>query len=151
MGSNGPTLLQGELKMAQYVKKLFDGDRKAIFSFTAKIASTTAETYKVDASALNARADGTACTYVNINRMWWSSSVTAPAKPLIIEWDNSGTNPVAWSCNHAQDVDFSSIGTLQNTKATNYSGDVLINFSSVTNDDTASIVIEFIKEYDAIS
>ncbi len=137
--------------MAQYVKKLFDGDRKAIFSFTAKIASTTAETYKVDASALNARADGTACTYVNINKMWWSSSVTAPAKTLLVEWDNSGTNPVAWSCNHAQDVDFSSIGTLQNTKATNYSGDVLINFSSVTNDDTASIVIEFIKEYDAIS
>ena len=151
MGSNGPTLLQGELKMAQYVKKLFDGDRKAIFSFTAKIASTTAETYKVDASALNARADGTACTYVNINRMWWSSSVTAPAKTLLVEWDNSGTNPVAWSCNHADDADFSSIGTLQNTKATNYSGDVLLNFSSVTNDDTASIVIEFIKEYDAIS
>ncbi len=137
--------------MAQYVKKLFDGDRKAIFSFTAKIASTTAETYKVDASALNARADGTACTYVNINKMWWSSSVTAPAKTLLVEWDNSGTNPVAWSCNHADDADFSSIGTLQNTKATNYSGDVLINFSSVTNDDTASIVIEFIKEYDAIS
>ena len=137
--------------MAQYVKKLFDGDRKAIFSFTAKIASTTAETYKVDASALNARADGTACTYVNINKMWWSSSVTAPAKTLLVEWDNSGINPVAWSCNHADDADFSSIGTLQNTKATNYSGDVLINFSSVTNDDTASIVIEFIKEYDAIS
>ena len=151
MGSNGPTLLQGELKMTQYVKKLFDGDRKAIFSFTAKIASTTAETYKVDASALNARNDGTACTYVNINKMWWSSSVTAPAKTLLVEWDNSGTNPVAWSCNHADDADFSSIGTLQNTKATNYSGDVLINFSSVTNDDTASIVIEFIKEYDSIS
>ena len=151
MGSNVPILLQGELKMTQYVKKLFDGDRKAIYSFTAKIASTTAETYKVDASALNARADGTACTYVNINKMWWSSSVTAPAKTLLVEWDNSGTNPVAWSCNHADDADFSSIGTLQNTKATNYSGDVLINFSSVTNDDTASIVIEFIKEYDAIS
>ena len=29
--------------MAQYVKKLFDGDRKAVFSFTALIASTTAE------------------------------------------------------------------------------------------------------------
>jgi len=151
VGSNGPTLLQGELKMTQYVKKLFDGDRKAIFSFTAKIASTTAETYKVDASALNARNDGTACTYVNINKMWWSSSVTAPAKTLLVEWNNSGTNPIAWSCNHAQDMDFSSIGTLQNTKATNYDGDVLINFSSVTNDDTASIAIEFIKEYDAIS
>ena len=151
MGSNVPTLVQGELKMAQYVKKLFDGDRKAIFSFTAKIASTTAETYKVDASNLNARADGTACTYVNINRMCWSSSVTAPAKTLLLEWSNSGTNPDAWSCNHSDDLDFSSIGTLQNTTASNYDCDVLINFSSVTNDDTASIFIEFIKEYDAIS
>ena len=54
--------------MAQYVKKLFDGDKKAIFSFTAKIASTTAETFNVDASALNVRNDGTACTFININR-----------------------------------------------------------------------------------
>ena len=136
--------------MAQYVKKLFDGDRKAIFSFTAKIASTTAETYKVDASNLNARADGTACTYVNINRMWWSSSVTAPAKTLLVEWNNSGTNPIAWVCNTSDDLDFGSIGTLQNTKATNYSGDVNINFSSVTNGDSAAVVIEFTKEYDPI-
>ena len=137
--------------MAQYTKKLFDGDRKAIYSFTATIASTTAETFKIDASGLNARADGTACTYININRIWWSSSVSSAAKPLLIEWDNSGTNPIAWVCDASDDMDFGSIGTLQNTKATNYSGDVMINFSSVTNDDTASIVIEFIKEYDAIS
>ena len=150
MGSNGPTLVQGELKMAQYIKKLFDGDRKAIYSFTATIASTTAETYKVDASALNARADGTACTYININRIWWSSSASSAAKPLLIEWDNSGTNPVAWVCDTSDDMDFGSIGTLQNTKATNYSGDVNINFSSVTNGDSASVVIEFIKEYNAI-
>ena len=70
MGSNGPTLVQGELKMAQYTKKLFDGDRKAIFSFTAKIAATTAETFNVDASALNARNDGTACSFININKLW---------------------------------------------------------------------------------
>ena len=137
--------------MAQYTKKLFDGDRKAIYSFTATIASTTAETFKVDASALNARADGTACTYININRIWWSSSVSSPTKPLLVEWDNSGTNPVAWVCDTSDDMDFGSIGTLQNTKATNYSVDVNINFSSVTNGDSAAIVIEFIKEYDAIS
>jgi hypothetical protein len=118
--------------MAQYVKKLFDGDKKAIFSFTAKIASTTAETFNVDASGLNARNDGTACTFININKLWWV---------------NSGTNPSAWSCNFADDMDFSTIGGLQNTKAANYTGDVLINFSSVTNDDTASLVVEFIKEY----
>jgi hypothetical protein len=48
-------------------------------------------------------------------------------------------------------MDFSTIGGLQNTKATNYTGDVLINFSSVTNDDTASLVVEFLKEYSSIS
>tara|TARA_Y100001973_G_C5160756_1_gene313384 strand:+ start:257 stop:712 length:456 start_codon:yes stop_codon:yes gene_type:complete len=151
VGCNGPTLLQGELKMVQYVKKLFDGDRKAVFSFTAKIASTTAETYNVDASALNARNDGTACTYVDINKMWWSVNNTAVTKPLLLEWVNSGTNPIAWSCNYAEDQDFSSVGGLLNTKASNYTGDVLINFSSVTDNDTASITVEFLKRYSSIS
>ena len=137
--------------MAQYVKKLFDGDRKAVFSFTALIASTTAETYNVDASGLNARNDGTSCTYVDINRVWWSVNNTAVTKPLLLEWVNSGTNPIAWSCNYAEDQDFSSIGGLLNTKASNYTGDVLINFSSITNDDTASITIEFLKRYSSIS
>ena len=137
--------------MAQYVKKLFDGDRKAGFSFTALIASTTAETYNVDASGLNARNDGTSCTYVDINRVWWSVNNTAVTKPLLLEWVNSGTNPIAWSCNYAEDQDFSSIGGLLNTKASNYTGDVLINFSSITNDDTASITIEFLKRYSSIS
>ena len=137
--------------MVQYVKKLFDGDRKAVFSFTAKIASTTAETYNVDASGLNARNDGTACTYVDINKMWWSVNNTAVTKPLLLEWVNSGTNPIAWSCNYAEDQDFSSVGGLLNTKASNYTGDVLINFSSVTNDDTASITVEFLKRYSSIS
>tara|TARA_R100001594_G_scaffold16161_2_gene33528 strand:+ start:252 stop:665 length:414 start_codon:yes stop_codon:yes gene_type:complete len=137
--------------MVQYVKKLFDGDRKAVFSFTAKIASTTAETYNVDASALNARNDGTACTYVDINKMWWSVNNTAVTKPLLLEWVNSGTNPIAWSCNYAEDQDFSSVGGLLNTKASNYTGDVLINFSSVTDNDTASITVEFLKRYSSIS
>ena len=137
--------------MAQYVKKLFDGDRKAVFSFTAKIASTTAETYNVDASGLNARNDGTACTYVDINKMWWSVNNTAVTKPHLLEWVNSGTNPIAWSCNYAEDQDFSSIGGLLNTQASNYTGDVLINFSSVTDDDTASITVEFLKRYSSIS
>ena len=137
--------------MVQYVKKLFDGDRKAVFSLTAKIASTTAETYNVDASALNARNDGTACTYVDINKMWWSVNNTAVTKPLLLEWVNSGTNPIAWSCNYAEDQDFSSVGGLLNTKASNYTGDVLINFSSVTDNDTASITVEFLKRYSSIS
>ena len=131
---------------------ILDGPKTAVMKFT-NISDGTGESAvtKVDVSALTSGINGQACYGININRIWWSSSVSSPTKPLLVEWDNSGTNPVAWVCDTSDDMDFGSIGTLQNTKATNYSGDVNINFSSVTNGDSAAIVIEFIKEYDAIS
>ena len=48
--------------MVQVVKKLFDGNRKAVFSFNATIASTTAESYTVNASDLDANiVSGASC------------------------------------------------------------------------------------------
>jgi hypothetical protein len=138
--------------MAEYALKMFDGDKKAIYSYTALIASTTAETYNVDASGLNARqSDGASCTYLNINKVWWSINHSAVTKPLTLEWVNSSTNPIGLALTGNGFHDFSSIGGLQNTKAANYTGDVLINFASVTNSDTCSVVIEFLKQYDSIS
>ena len=146
MGCNDPTLLQGELKMVQVVKKLFDGDRKAVFSFNATIASTTAESYTVNASDLNVNNAGATCALVDINKIWWSVNNTAVTKPLKILWDAT-TDELALTCNYSDSQDFSSIGALRNTQASGYSGDVIINFSSVTNDDTATCVIELLKRY----
>ena len=146
MGCNDPTLLQGELKMVQVVKKLFDGDRKAVFSFNATIASTTAESYTVNASDLNVNNAGAACASVDINKVWWSVNNTAVTKPLKLLWDAT-TDELALTCNYSDSQDFSSIGALRNTQASGYSGDVIINFSSVTNNDTATCVIEFLKRY----
>ena len=54
--------------MVQVVKKLFDGNRKAVFSFNATIASTTAESYTVNASDLNSNVtSGATCASVDIN------------------------------------------------------------------------------------
>ena len=146
MGCNDPTLLQGELKMVQVVKKLFDGDRKAVFSFNATIAGTTAESYTVNASDLNANNAGATCALVDINKVWWSVNNTSVLKPLKLLWDAS-TDELALTCNYSDSQDYSSIGGLLNTQATGYSGDTIINFSSVTNDDTATCVIEFLKRY----
>jgi hypothetical protein len=146
VGCNDPTLLQGELKMVQVVKKLFDGDRKAVFSFNATIASTTAESYTVNASDLDANNAGATCASVDINKVWWSVNNTAVTKPLKLLWDAT-TDELALTCNYSDSQDFSSIGALRNTQASGYSGDVIINFSSVTDNDTATCVIEFLKRY----
>ena len=132
--------------MVQVVKKLFDGDRKAVFSFNATIASTTAESYTVNASDLDANNAGAACASVDINKVWWSVNNTAVTKPLKLLWVAT-TDELALTCNYSDSQDFSSIGALRNTQASGYSGDVIINFSSVTNDDTATCVIEFLKRY----
>ena len=133
--------------MTQVVKKLFDGNRKAVFSFNATIASTTAESYTVNASDLNANTtSGATCASVDVNQVWWSVNNTAVTKPLKLLWDAS-TDELALTCNYSASHDYSSIGGLRNTQASGYSGDVIINFSSITNDDTATCVLELLKRY----
>tara|TARA_R100001143_G_scaffold25937_1_gene26248 strand:- start:40 stop:441 length:402 start_codon:yes stop_codon:yes gene_type:complete len=133
--------------MVQVVKKLFDGNRKAVFSFNATIASTTAESYTVNASDLDANmASGAACASVDINKVWWSVNNTSVLKPLKLFWDAT-TDELALTCNYSSSHDYSSIGGLRNTQASGYTGDVLITFESVTNDDTATCVIELLKRY----
>ena len=107
MGCNDPTLLQGELKMVQVVKKLFDGNRKAVFSFNATIASTTAESYTVNASDLDANNAGATCASVDINKVWWSVNNTAVTKPRKILWDAT-TDELALTCNYSDSHDYSS-------------------------------------------
>ena len=133
--------------MVQVVKKLFDGNRKAVFSFNATIASTTAESYTVNASDLDANVtSGAACASVDINKVWWSVNNTSVLKPLKLFWDAT-TDELALTCNYSDSHDYSSIGGLRNTQASGYTGDVLITFESVTNDDTATCVIELLKRY----
>ena len=133
--------------MVQVVKKLFDGNRKAVFSFNATIASTTAESYTVNASDLDANiVSGAACASVDINKVWWSVNNTSVLKPLKLFWDAT-TDELALTCNYSSSHDYSSIGGLRNTQASGYTGDVLITFESVTNSDTATCVIELLKRY----
>ena len=126
----------------------FDGDRKAIVTYTATIASTTAENYTFAVSAFNASTlNGKAVTRLDINRVWFNVSATAPAAAMTIEWNSSGTNELALGAIYSGDYDFTSIGGLVNPEPTDWDGGIKVLFNSVTNSDTCSIVLELLKKY----
>ena len=144
--------------MSQVITKQFDVNIKAIFTMNFKIASTTAETYTIVPSDLNnskgwatgATANsGDVCTNLTINKVWWSVNNSAVTKPLLVEW-KATSNSQAITCNYADSKDFSAIGGLLNplTPGTGgATGGLDIKFLSVTDDDTATLVLELLKIY----
>jgi hypothetical protein len=132
--------------MSQVINKQFDGDRKAIFVMNFKIASTTAESYEIVCANLNTNIAGAACTSLVINKVWWSVNNTAVTKPLSLYWEAS-SDDLAITCNYADSKDFSSIGGLLNPESASYSGDIKVEFESVTDNDTATLVLELLKNY----
>ena len=132
--------------MSQVINKQFDGDRKAIFVMNFKIASTTAESYEIVCANLNTNIAGAACTSLVINKVWWSVNNTAVTKPLALYWEAS-SDDLAITCNYADSKDFSSIGGLLNPESSGYSGDIKVEFESIVNDDTATLVLELLKNY----
>ena len=135
--------------MTEQANIQFDGERKAIVSYTATIASTTAEDYTFAPTDFNASGlNGKAVTRLDINRAWFNVSATAPAKAMTIEWNKStGTNELALTAIYSGDYDFTSIGGLVNPESSNWDGKIKILFNSITNDDTCSIVLELLKKY----
>ena len=144
--------------MTQVVTKQFDGTRKSIFTINFKIAATTAETFTIVPANLNnskgfatgaADNSGDVCTNLTINKLWWSVNNTAVTKPLLVEW-KATSNSQAITCNYADSKDFSAIGGLTNplTPGTGgATGGLDIKFLSVTDDDTATLVLELLKIY----
>ena len=134
--------------MTEQANIQFDGERKAIVSYTATIASTTAENYTFAVSAFNAsKLNGKAVTRLDINRAWFNVSATAPAAAMTIEWSSSRTNELALPAIYSGEYDFTSIGGLVNPEPTDWDGGIKVLFNSVTNSDPCSIVLELLKKY----
>jgi len=135
--------------MTEQANIQFDGERKAIVSYTATIASSTAEDYTFAVGDFNASTlNGKAVTRLDINRAWFNISATAPAKAMTIEWNKStGTNELALTAIYSGEYDFTSIGGLVNPESSNWNGGIKILFNSTTTSDTCSIVLELLKKY----
>jgi len=128
----------------------FDGTRKLIYIFNIDAAGDgSAGTTTIDVSALGyslGGTKGTACKLIALNKVWFNINPSAVADAARLTWD--ATSDVTFlSLNGYDNYDFSSLGGLQNTQASGYTGDVKIVIPAHTAGDTYSIVTEWLKYY----
>ncbi len=129
---------------------LADGDRIAVMKFT-NISDGNGESSveKVDVASLTSAADGTACSRVHIEQIWYDIG----GMRVALEW-NATTNVVAAvlggsaaAGNVSGHMDFRSFGGIKNTLASGYDGDIDLTTSGHTNLDHYTIVLELSKNY----
>lgn len=125
---------------------ILDGTHRALIQLTS-LSDGTGESAvnKVDVSGLNARADGTACSGVTIDKV--HHSVTGFTQVQLF-WDAT-TNTVALALAESSNghMDFSNFGGIQNTSGSGKTGDILLTTIGAANLDTYVIVLDLLKHY----
>ena len=125
---------------------VFDGAKKLITHYNVVSDNSGSTTKIVDVSELNSN-NGKTCKTVRLNKVSFNVSVTAPADAIRMQWDAT-TDVVFQTLNGEMEYDYSSFGGLKNTEATNFTGDVNVTLPACSNGDSATIVCEWIKEYE---
>jgi len=124
----------------------FDGEKKLIVYCSVYSDGSASSTTLVDVSALNAAPDGTACSTVTLNKIWYTCS-GSPDAPASLDWDAT-TDVTFLTLSYDNSFDFSSFGGLVNTAASGYSGDVLLVIPSTSDaGNEYTVWCEFIKNY----
>ena len=128
-----------------FVEKVIDdGPRKLVksFSYTHVDAGQSA-VMAVDVSGLSSLQDGSACTGVRINKIWFSTSNLE----LNILWDAStDVLAIVLPTDYQGSFDFSSFGGLVNS-ATSPTGDIRFTTVGHAANDDYTVVLECIKTY----
>ena len=128
-----------------FVEKVIeDGPRNLVKSFSyTHVDTAQAAVMAVDVSGLSTLQDGTACTGVRINKIWFSTTNLE----LNILWDAS-TNVLAvvLPTDYQGSFDFSSFGGLVNS-ATSPTGDIRFTTVGHAAGDDYTVVLECIKEF----
>ena len=125
-------------------KIIDDGPRKLVKSFAYTYSDTgQSAVMAVDVSGLSAHQDGTACSGLRIDKIWFSTIGLS----LKILWD-AGTDTLAVELpsGYQGDFDFSSFGGLVNS-ATSPTGDLRFTTVGHGTNDTYTVVLECTKEY----
>ncbi len=124
---------------------IIDGQKTVVMKFT-NVSDGTGESAvkKVDVSALTALPDGTACTGVTIERIWWQC---IGMKVQILFDASTDAFCIELGENQSGNHDYTSFGGLTNNAGSGKTGD--INFTTVghTSADTYTIILTMRKEY----
>ena len=126
---------------------VFQGDKKLITHYNVVSDSAGSTTKIVDVSALAKSPAGKSCLTVRLNKVSFNVSVTAPVDAIRMQWDAT-TDVVFQTLAGEMEYDYSSFGGLKNTEASGFTGDVNVVLPACTNGDSATIVCEWIKEYE---
>jgi hypothetical protein len=126
---------------------VFDGSKKLITHYNVVSDSSGGTTKIVDVSALAKSPAGKSCLTVRLNKVSFNVSVTAPVDAIRMLWD-ADTDVVFQTLAGEMEYDYSSFGGLKNTEATNFTGDVNVTLPACSDGDSATIVCEWIKEYE---
>ena len=129
---------------------LVDTDKRAVVKLTnLSDGSGESAVKKVDVSALNSHPDGTACSRVTIDQIWYDVG----GMRVSLEW-NASTNVVAMvlggsaaAGNVHGHMDFRSFGGIKNNAGSGINGDLDLSTSGHTNLDHYTIVLELRKSY----
>tara|TARA_B100000131_G_scaffold272231_1_gene273049 strand:+ start:205 stop:621 length:417 start_codon:yes stop_codon:yes gene_type:complete len=129
---------------------LVDTDKRAVIKLTnLSDGSGESSVKKVDVSALNSHPDGTACSRVTIDQIWYDVG----GMRVSLEW-NASTNVVAMvlggsaaAGNVHGHMDFRSFGGIKNNAGSGIDGDIDLTTNGHTNLDHYTIVLELRKSY----
>ena len=123
-----------------------DGTHRALIQLT-NLSDGTGESAvtKIDVSALNSRADGTACSGVFIDKIYHSIVGFTQVQLL---WDaTTNTIAIALAQNSNGHMDFSDFGGIQNTSGSGKTGDIALTTIGASNLDSYVIVLDLLKHY----
>ena len=129
---------------------IVDTEKRVVMKFTnLSDGSGESAVKKVDVSALTAHPDGTACSQVTIDQIWYNVG----GMRVVIDFDASTNVPAlilgGSAAHHAAadgHLDFRSFGGIKNN-ASSPTGDIDITTSGHTNLDHYVIVLEMRKQY----
>ena len=122
-----------------------DGVKVAVMKFTnVSDGSGESAVAKVDVSALGSGADGSTCTGVAIQKIWWQC---IGMKVNILFDATSDVLAMQLGENQSGHHDYSSFGGLTNNAGSGKTGDIQFTTVGHSSGDTYSIVLELRKEY----
>ena len=126
-----------------------DGEKKLIVYCSVLSDGSASSSTLVDVSALNTSTlNGESCAHVSLNRIWYTIGGGTDA-PASLDWDAS-TDVTFLTMSYDNAFDFSTIGGLQNTAASGYTGDVLFVIPSTADaGNEYTVWCEFLKYYEA--
>ena len=126
-----------------------DGEKKLIVYCSVLSDGSASSTTLVDVSGLNTSTlNGGSCAHVSLNRIWYTVS-GAPDAPASLDWDAT-TDVTFLTMSYDNSFDFRTIGGLQNTAASGYTGDVVLVVPSTSDaGNEYTVWCEFLKYYEA--